>query len=39
MNKDENIKVKIRKYPGESSIDILDHIKPSLWKAPDLNKL
>ena len=32
MNKDENIKVKIRKYPGASSIDILDHIKPSLWK-------
>ena len=26
MNKDENIKVKIRKYPGASSIDILDHI-------------
>ena len=41
MNKDENIKVKIRKYPGESSIDILDHIKlyikhiQSLWKAPE----
>ena len=30
INKDENIKVKIRKYPGTSSIDILDHIKPSL---------
>ena len=23
----------IRKYPGTSSIDILDHIKPSLRKA------
>ena len=31
MNKHENIKVKIRKYPGRSSID---HIKPSLPKAP-----
>ena len=35
MNKDENIKVKIRKYPGAYSIDILDHIKPSLRKAPE----
>ena len=35
MNKDENIKVKIQKYPGASSIDILDHIKPSLWKVPE----
>ena len=35
MNKDENIKVKIRKYPGASSIDILDHIKPSLRKAQE----
>ena len=35
MNKDKNIKVKIRKYPGTFSIDILDHIKPSLWKAPE----
>ena len=35
MNKDENIKAKIRKYPGASSIDILDHIKPSLGKAPE----
>ena len=33
MNKDENSKVKIRKYPGASSIDILDHAKPSLGKA------
>ena len=32
MNKDENIKVKIWKYPGADSTDILDHIKPSLWK-------
>ena len=35
MNKDENIKVKIRKYPSASSIDILDHIKPGLRKAPE----
>ena len=36
MNKDEkNMKVNIRKYPGASSIDILDHIKPSLWKVPE----
>ena len=39
INNDENIKVKIWKYPGTSSIDILDHIldhiKPSLWKAPE----
>ena len=35
MNKDGNIKVKIRKCPGASSIDILDHIKPSLRKAPE----
>ena len=35
-NKDEkNIKVKIRKYPGPSSIDILDYTKPSLPKAPE----
>ena len=34
-NKDENIKMKIRKYPGTSSIDISDHIKPSLRKAPE----
>ena len=35
MNKDENIKVKIRKYPGASTIDVLDHIKPCLRKAPE----
>ena len=35
INKDENIKVKIRKYPCASSINILDHIKPSLGKAPE----
>ena len=35
MNNDENIKVKIRKYPGATSIDILVHIKPSLGKAPE----
>ena len=35
MNKDESFKVKIRKFPGVSSIDILDHIKLSLQKAPE----
>ena len=35
MNKDENIEVKIRKYPGASSVDVLDHIKPSLRNAPE----
>ena len=35
MNKNENIKVKIRKYPGASSINILDHFKPSSRKAPE----
>ena len=35
INKDENIKVKIGKYPGAPLIDILDHIKLSLRKAPE----
>ena len=35
VKKDKNIKVKIRKYPGAFSIDILDNINPSLWKAPE----
>ena len=30
-----NIKLRIPKYPGASSVDILDHIKPSLPKAPE----
>ena len=33
MNKDENMKVKVQKYPGTSSI--LNHVRPSLWKAPE----
>ena len=33
MSKDENIKVKILKYPGAYSIDTLGYIKRSLWKA------
>ena len=37
MNKYENIKVKIRKYPGAFSIDIFDHIKPSLRKPTRTN--
>ena len=35
MNKDSNMIIKIRKYPGASSTDILDHIKPNLRKDPD----
>ena len=33
--KNADINIKIRKYPGASSTDILDHIKPSLRKEPD----
>ena len=33
MNKDENIRVRIWKYSGASSVDILDHIKSNLQKA------
>ena len=35
LNKNADINIKIRKYPGASSNDILDHIKPSLRKEPD----
>ena len=35
LNKNPDINIKIRKYPGASSTDILDHIKPSLRKEPD----
>ena len=35
LNKKSDINIKIRKYPGASSTDILDHIKPSLRKEPD----
>ena len=35
LNKSADINIKIRKYPGASSTDILDHIKPSLRKEPD----
>ena len=35
LNKNRDINIKIRKYPGASSTDILDHIKPSLRKEPD----
>ena len=35
MNKFKNIKLKIRKYPGASSTDILDHFKLSLRKASE----
>ena len=35
LNKNADIKVKIRKYPGGSSTDMLDHISPRLRKEPD----
>ena len=35
LNKNADINIKIRKYPGASLTDILDHIKPSLRKEPD----
>ena len=35
LNKNADINVKIQKYSGASSTDILDHIKPSLRKEPD----
>ena len=35
FNKNADINIKIRKNPGASSIDILDHIRPSLRKEPD----
>ena len=35
LNKNADINIKIRKYPGASSTAILDHIKPSLRKEPD----
>ena len=35
LNKNGDINIKIRKYPGASSTDILDHIRPSLRKEPD----
>ena len=34
LNKNADIRIKIQKYPGASSIDILDHITPSLRKEP-----
>ena len=30
LNENANMNIKIRKYPGKSSTDKLDHIKPSL---------
>ena len=30
-----DINIKIRKYPGASSTDMLDHIRPSSRKEPD----
>ena len=35
LNKNADINIKIRKYLGASSNDILDHIRPSLRKEPD----
>ena len=34
LNKNADINIKIRKYSGASSTDILDHIQPSLRKEP-----
>ena len=35
LNKITDINIKIRKHPGASSTNILDHIRPSLKKEPD----
>ena len=35
LSKNADTNIKIRKYPGASSTNILDHIKPSLRKEPD----
>ena len=35
LNKNADINIKIQKYPGPSSTDILEYIKPSLRKEPD----
>ena len=35
LNKNAVLDIKIRKYPGASSTDILDNIKRSLRKEPD----
>ena len=35
FNKNADINIKIRKYHGASSTEILDHIRPSLRKEPD----
>ena len=34
-NKTIQFKIKVRRYPGAFSIDMIDHLKPSLRKAPD----
>ena len=35
LNKNADINIKIRKYPGASSSNILDHMRPSLRKELD----
>ena len=35
LNKNADINIKIRKYPGASTTKILHHIRPSLRKEPD----
>ena len=35
MNENADMNIKIQKYPGESSTDILDHLKSSLRKEAD----
>ena len=36
MNKTNQFRIKVRGYRGASSIDIIDHLKPSLIKGPDV---
>ena len=35
MNKTNQFNIKVHRYPGTSSIDIIDHLKSSLRKVPD----
>ena len=35
MNKTNHFNIKVRRYPGASTIDIINHLKLSLRKAPD----
>ena len=35
MNRTSQFNIKVRRYPGASSIDIIDHLKPNPAKVPD----